>query len=97
MRIKVITGFGLIIVCGFIGSLIHIGAGSGIVIGVIIGVILFCILISGPANRLWPFSSKANQQQQFTPDISQKDIEIATLRAREARIYDEILGNPPHP
>ncbi len=90
MRIKIIIGLGLIVLCGFIGSLIHIGKGSGIVIGSIIGVILFCILITRPANRLWPFSSKANQQEQLTPDISQKDIEIATLRVREARINNEI-------
>jgi len=36
MRNKVIIGLGLILVCGFIGSLIHIGAGSGMVIGVIL-------------------------------------------------------------
>ncbi len=96
MRIKVISGLGLIFVCGFSGSLIHIGTGSGIVIGVIIGVILFCILISSPANRLWPFSSKASQEQQLTPDISQKEIDIATLQPREASIYDE-MGNHFHP
>ncbi len=97
MGIKFIAGLGLIVLGGIIGSFIPIGTGSGAIIGCIIGAVGFCYLISRPQNsknRFWSFSSGKNERQQLTPDISQKDIENATLAAREARIFNEISHDP---
>jgi hypothetical protein len=97
MGIRLIAGLGLIVLGGFIGSLIPIGNGNGAIIGCIIGVVGFCYLISRPQsskNRFWSFSSGKNERQQLTPDISQKDIENATLAAREAHIFNEISHDP---
>ena len=97
MGIRLIAGLGLIVLGGIIGSFIPIGTGSGVIIGCILGVVGFCYLISRPQgskNRFWSFSSGKNEQQQLTLDISQKDIEIATLAAQEARILDETSHNP---
>ena len=100
MGIRLIAGLGLIVLGGIIGSLFPIGTGSGAIIGCIIGIIGLCYLVSRSRvskNRFWSFSSGQNEREQFTLDISQKDIENVTPAAREARIYNEIYHDPRNP
>jgi len=68
MGLRIVIALTLIVVCAFIGSLMHIGAGNGAIIGFIVGLILGCIVLS------YRTSNK---------DVSQKDVERGLSQAQK--------------
>ena len=86
-RLRLAVGLALVPLCAWIGSLVPIGTGSGILIGLVLGIVLsFLFLTYGPGRRKnqLPTSYYLNHQHQVNGGANQQAIENDTLGAREA-------------
>jgi hypothetical protein len=86
-RLRLVSGLALVPLCAWIGSLVPIGTGSGILIGLVTGIVLsFLFFTYGPGrkkNQL-PTSYYLNHRHQVNSGANQQAIENDTLGVREA-------------
>jgi hypothetical protein len=85
-QLRLVLGLALILLCTWLGSLIPVGTGSGIVIGFIGGMTLSYLLLTygpGHTKSSLPTSYFLGPQHQDNGGINQQSLENATLSARE--------------
>lgn len=85
--LREVSGLALIPLCAWLGSFVHFGAGSGIVIGFVLGIVFSCIFLSyGPGSKKsqLPTTYYLSQQHQVNGGVNKEAIEEYTLRAQEA-------------
>jgi hypothetical protein len=85
-HLRVISGLALIPLCAWVGSLVSIGAGSGVVIGVALGITLsFLFLNYGPghAKSRYPTSYYLNHDHQLNGGVNQQAMDDTASGARE--------------
>jgi len=87
--LKVIVGLGLIPLGVFAGSFIHLGGGSGAILGGILGVILCCILFWSSAPH-WPGSASLDELYMDNSDKKKQAIDNTVRSMREAQIEDDL-------
>jgi hypothetical protein len=85
-QLRLILGLALIPLCTWLGSLIPIGTGSGIVLGFVGGMTLSYLLLTyGPGHKKssLPTSYYLGPQYRDNGSLNQQTLENATLSARE--------------
>lgn len=85
--LKVMLGLALIPLGIFVGSFIHLGRGTGAILGGIIGVILCCVLFWGTYSL--------EEQHRVRDNVNKQAIDDALLRVQESSIADHMRMKRP--
>ena len=99
-HLRVLFGLALIPLCAWMGSLVSIGGGSGVVLGAVLGMTLsFLFLTYGPgrANSRYPSSYYLDHDHQLNGGVNQQAIDNTASGAREADRSPLIYIQPPPP
>lgn len=97
--LRLLLGLACLPLCVFIGSLIPIGAGNGLIVGLFLGIVLSCLFFMyGPGKKgPFPTSYYLNQYHQMNGGVNRRAIENNTLSAWETAGQMEIRMRSPRP